>query len=185
MQRLVQITRAAVAALTFFTICSSADAQTSSKVLVATGNEVETARVPGTVACIGGTPLADPKGLPCSPGTTRFLMSYTTNTLKFQNLSGSAAVFFEGATVAQVSHCNTDGTYYGHCWGHVVVTVPGAGGQWEGSFSGMFDVLTNTSSWTGSVYGYGGKLEGLQARMEGASTAPGQPYVVILKVSGL
>jgi hypothetical protein len=185
MHRFIQIERAAMAALAFFTILAGAGAQTSSKVLVATGAEVETVRVPGTVACIGGTPLADPKGLPCSPGTTRFLMSYTTNTLKFQNLSGPAAALFEGATVNQVSHCNTDGTYYGHCWGHSVMTVPGTGGQWEGPFSGMFDVITNTSSWTSTLYGYGGKLEGLQAQVEGASTAPGQPYVVILKVSGL
>jgi hypothetical protein len=184
MHRFVRIERGAIAALALFVIPTGAYAQTSSKVLVATGTEVETSRVFGTIVCIGGQPATDPQGPPCSPGTTRFLMSSTVRTNRFQNLAGSAASLLEGATTTDVTHCNADGTYYGHCWGHSLITVPAAGGQWEGTWSGMFDMLTNTSSWSAILYGFGGKLDGLQLRIEGASTAPGQPQTIILKVNG-
>jgi hypothetical protein len=185
MHRFVRIEKGAAVALALFVICTGAYPQTSSNVLVATGIEVETSRVYGTIACIGGQPATDPQGPPCSPGTTRFLMSYTVRTNEFRNLAGSAANLIEGGTTSDVTHCNADGTYHGHCWGHSVITVPAAGGQWEGTWSGVFDMLTNTSSWTAILYGSGGKLEGLQLKIEGASTAPGQPQTVILKVNGL
>ena len=164
-------------------------AQTPSKVLVATGNEVITNIVsPGAIACIGGTPGTDPLGLPCSPGTTRILMSYHNILVNYQQVSGSAASLVQG-TNNIVVHCNLDGGYYGHCWGHFVWTVPGAGGQWEGSWSGMFDMLTNTTSYSGTGYGSGGKLAGLQIRGEWASTGPGprgpgQSSVFIARISG-
>jgi hypothetical protein len=184
MHRFIHVGRAAVAAIAFFTVSTSAGAQTPSKVLVAAGRQNEGTAVFGTITCLNGTPLSDPKGPPCSPGTTRFLMSYTVRTCNFIELSGSAAPLFEDATIKNVVHCNTDGNYYGHCWGHSVITVPKAGGQWEGAWSGKWDMLMNISSWTSTLYGYGGKLEGLQAQIEGASTTPGQPFVVILKVNG-
>ena len=161
-------------------------AQTPSKVLVATGNEVITSIVsPGTIACLGGSPLTDPQGPPCSPGTARILISSRNELHSYQQLSGPAAPLFQGGTVNGVMHMNVDGTYYGHCWGHFVINVPGAGGQWEGSWSGVIDVLTNTISYTSTGYGYGGKLEGLQMIEEGISIGPGQPTVVILKVTRL
>lgn len=160
-------------------------AQTSSKVLVATGTEVITSVVsPGTLACIGGTPTGLwPQFPPCSPGTTRILFSYRNALANYLQVSGSAASLIQGTTNI-VTHCNVDANAYGHCWGHFVLTVPGAGGQWEGSWSGMFDVLTNNSSYSGTAYGYGGKLEGLQMRCEWADTGPGQPTVFIAKISG-
>lgn len=161
-------------------------AQTPSKVLVATGNEIVTSVVsPGTIACIGGKPLSDPQGPPCSPGTTRILVSYRNELHTYQQLSGPAASLFQDGTVNGVLHMNVDANYYGHCWGHFVISVPNAGGQWEGSWSGMIDMLTNTISYTSTGHGYGGKLEGLQMREEGASSGPGQPTVVILRVTGL
>jgi hypothetical protein len=160
-------------------------AQTPSKVLVATGNEVLTSVVsPGTLACIGGTPTGLwPQFPPCSPGTTRILFSYRNALFNYEQVSGSAASLLQGA-INVVTHCNLDGNGYGHCWGHFVWTVPGAGGQWEGSWTGMFDVLTNNNSYSGTGYGYGGKLEGLQMRCEWAATGPGQPTVVMVKISG-
>jgi len=159
-------------------------AQTPSKVLVATGTEVITSVVnPGTLACIGGTPGTNPQGPPCSPGTTRIVFSYRNVLSNYQQVSGSAANLIQG-TNNIVTHCSLDGIGYGHCWGHFVLTVPGAGGQWEGSWSGMHDELTNTASYSATGYGYGGKLEGLQIRFEWATTGPGQPTVFIAKISG-
>jgi hypothetical protein len=48
----------------------------------------------------------------------------------------------------------------------------------------MFDMLTNNTSYSGTAFGYGGKLEGLQMKVEWADTAPGQPTAFIAKVSG-
>jgi hypothetical protein len=164
-------------------------AQTASKVLVATGTDVITSVVsPGTIACIGGTPGTNPQGPPCSPGTTRFLMSYRNALGSHEQVSGSAASLIQG-TYNIVTHCNMDGNYYGHCWGHFVLTVPGAEGHWEGSWSGVFDIATNNLSYSGTAYGNGGKLEGLQLRIEWAATGPGptgpeQRATFIARVSG-
>ena len=160
-------------------------AQPPSKVLVATGTEVMTSIVsPGTLACIGGTPTGLwPQFPPCGPGTTRIMFSYRNALFNYQQVSGSAASLVAG-TNNVVTHCNVDANGYGHCWGHFVWTVPGAGGQWEGSWSGMFDVLMNTNSYTLTGHGYGGKLEGLQLRSESVATGPGEPTVFIVKISG-
>jgi hypothetical protein len=110
-------------------------------------------------------------------------MSYRNALFDNQQVAGSAGSLIQG-TLNVVTHCNMDGNYYGHCWGHFVLTVPGAGGQWEGSWSGMFDQLTNISSYDGTGYGSGGKLEGLRVKIEWASTGPGQPTAFIAKISG-
>jgi hypothetical protein len=160
-------------------------AQPSSKVLVATGHEVIASVIsPGALACIGGTPTGLwPQFPPCSPETTRILFSYRNALFNYQQVSGSAASLVAG-TNNVVTHCNVDANGYGHCWGHFVWTVPGAGGQWEGSWSGMFDVLMNISSYTLTGYGHGGKLEGLQLRSESVAPWPGEPTVFIVKISG-
>lgn len=162
---------------------AAAFAQPQSKVLVATGKEIMVDLLsPGTLACTGGTPTNNPQGPPCSPSTKQILISYRNSVAEYQDVSGSAAALIQGKNNI-VAHCNLDGNYYGHCWGHFVMTVPAAGGQWEGTWSGMYDMLTNTVSYTAIGYGSGGKLEGLQMKYEGAYTGPG-PGVFIARVSG-
>ncbi|MBL8173182.1 MAG: hypothetical protein JNK48_00845 [Bryobacterales bacterium] len=61
--------------------------------------------------------------------------------------------------------------------------IPGAGGQWEGSWGGMFDMLTNSVSYSATGHGNGGKLEGLRMRFEAAYTGAG-PGCFIAAFSG-
>ena len=93
-------------------------AQAPSKVLVATAKEVLTDVVtPGTIVCVGGAPTNNPQGPPCSPGTRQVLISYRNTLAQYQEVTGSAAALIRGQ-VNVVVHCNLDGNYYGHCWGH-------------------------------------------------------------------
>jgi len=153
-------------------------AQAPSKVLVATAKEVLTDVVtPGTIVCVGGAPTNNPQGPPCSPGTKQVLISYRNTLAQYQEVTGSAAALIRGQ-VNVVVHCNLDGNYYGHCWGHFVWTVPEAGGQWEGTWGGPHDMLTNTVSYSAVGFGSGGKLEGLQLKWEAAYTGPGPGFGV-------
>ena len=157
-------------------------AQPPSKVLVVTGKEVLTDIVSlGNLACVGGAPSNNPQGPPCTPGTTRILFSYRNTLARYDEVTGSAAAMAQGQNNI-VTHCNLDQNYYGHCWGHFVWTIPGSGGQWEGTWNGKMDMATNTVSYSATGYGYGGTLEGLQMKYEAAYTGPG-PGLFIAKVS--
>jgi len=106
-------------------------AQAPSKVLVATAKEVMVDLVsPGTLACIGGIPTNNPQGPPCSPETQQILIAYRVSTTGYQEVTGSAASLINGQVMV-VTHYRLDSNYYGHCWGHFVWSVPGAGGLWE------------------------------------------------------
>jgi hypothetical protein len=162
--------------VTMFVACAAATAQGPSKVLVATAKEAITEIAsPGTITCIGGAPSNNPQALPCSPGTKRVLVSYRVSRAAYQEIAGSAADLIKGQ-VETVVHCNLDADYYGHCWGHFVWTVPGAGGVWEGVWGGPHDLLTNVVSYTAVGFGVGGKLEGLQLKWEAAYTGPGPGF---------
>ena len=167
-------------------LATAAWGQTQSKVLVATGTQaMKTLVSPGALFCVGGAPTGLwPQMPPCSPGTTRILFTYRNALFENQQVSGSAANLIAG-TLNVVTHCNLDAYGYGHCWGHFEWEIPGAGGKWEGSWSGMFDVATNSSSYSGTGYGYGGKLEGLRIQCQWADTAPDKPTTFIASISGL
>lgn len=162
---------------------AAALAQPEPKVLVAVGKEVVVNVLsPGTLHCVGGTPTNNPQGPPCSPGTTRILISNRASVAQYQDVAGSAAALLQGQNTI-VTHCVLDQNYYGHCWGHFAWAIPGAGGQWEGSWGGMFDMLTNSVSYSATGHGNGGKLESLRMQFEAAYTGPG-PGFFIARFSG-
>lgn len=174
-----------LALLVMLVLAVSASGQTPSKVLVAAGTQViKTVINPGNLFCVGGKPTGLwPQMPPCSAETTRIQFSYRNALAENQQVTGSAAGLIAG-TVNVVTHCNLDAKLYGHCWGHFEWEIPEAGGKWEGSWSGMFDPLTNTASYSGTGYGYGGKLEGLRIQCQWADTGPDRPTTLIATISG-
>ncbi len=154
-------------------------AQPSPKVLVATGRDDPAATQvvnPGTLICAGG----QPSGALCSPGTQRIFFWNLVQTIGYTEITGTAAAMFRGkATI--VTHCNLDASYFGHCWGTFEWPAPELNGKWEGSWTGVMDYAANANSLTGTAYGTGGQLEGLEMKFE--KVYPGtRQGIVILKV---
>lgn len=157
---------------------AAALAQPEPKVLVAVGKEVVVNVLdPGTLRCVGGTPTNNPQGPPCSPGTTRILISNRTSVAEYREVTGSSAALLQGQN-SILTHCVLDQNYYGRCWGRFTWSIPGAGGQWEGSWDGIFDILTNTISYSAIGHGNGGTLEGLRMQLEAAYTGPGPGFLI-------
>ena len=102
-------------------------AQTSPKVLVATGKVVAAGAVsPGTWLCengglTGGSP-------PCGPTTTRVFIQSMSNKYVQQDVTGSAAAMVGGTNITTVNG-NFDATYFGQMWGTFQWAVPDMGGR--------------------------------------------------------
>ena len=160
-----------------------ASAQTApSKVLVATGKQVQTQLMsPGTWACEGGqlTTTGPPF---CSPGTTKLSFSYMSSKYSMQDITGSAADLLTGENITAV-HGVLDGNYFGYLWGHFEWTVPGAGGKWQGAFTATADQAKGFLINKAVGYGNGGKLEGLKLEFVQVSPGSGQPAVWVAQVT--
>lgn len=159
-------------------------------VAVATGNEVvEMGKYgAGEVRCIGGQPTGNPV-VPCTPGTRLTLIRGLRSASHTVNVTGPAADFLDGEDVMDNS-CNLDENLRGECWGTLVWTIPGKGGKWEGTWSGRFDIMASTASYSARMVGRGGELEGLHLQYDavapGWSGAPGvsppNPIVFIVEL---
>ena len=151
-----------------------ARAQMQSSLLTATGQEVNAAIVsPGTVECIGGTPLIPPPNpfTWCSPETTAVHLRNQIGHAIYQNLAGTAMDMFNGQNEV-VNNCNLDGNMKGNCWGTFHWTIAGKG-TWNGVWFGEFDLQTFNVRYTAAGYGEGGTLEGMQMMYDAVYS--GQP----------
>jgi hypothetical protein len=164
---------------------AAALAQQPPKILVATGKEMQGEMLaPGTLVCVGGQPTGLPlPNPPCSPGTRRVLMWNVVGVQIYQDVAGTAAAMLRGRSTI-VMHCNLDENYFGHCWGTFQLPVPEMGGQWEGVWSGPWDMATNCTPYRASGFGAGGQLDGL--RLDKESVWPGgtQSGTFIARVQG-
>jgi hypothetical protein len=156
-------------------------AQQTPKVLMATGKE-EMAQLldPGSLDCVGGKPTGTP--LQCTPGTTKVFLWNWVSTQRSQDVVGTAAALIGGQNKL-VMNCNLDQTYYGHCWGIFEWEIPGAGGKWEGVWSGVSEYATNRVTYHLTGYGTGGQLEGLQIEKEGVWPGGTQLGTFVVKVT--
>lgn len=149
-------------------------AQMQPGLLTATGQEVNTAIVsPGTVECIGGTPLIPPPNpfTMCSPGTTTIHLRDQHGQAAYQNLAGTAMDMLNGPNEV-VTNCNLDGTMKGHCWGTFLWAVPDKG-TWNGVWSGEFDLQTFNIRYSAAGFGQGAALEGMNLMYDAVYS--GQP----------
>ncbi len=149
-------------------------AQAQSSLLTATGQEVNVSMVsPGTVECIGGTPVAAPPTpfTLCSPGTTVIRLRDRISQAAYQNLAGTAADMFNGLNDI-VTNCNLNSAMNGYCWGTYRWTIPNKG-VWSGVWFGDFDLQTLNTRYTAPGFGQGDALEGMQVMYDAVYS--GQP----------
>ena len=164
-------------------MCAVALAQTTpSKVLVATGKQVQIALMsPGTWVCEGGQVTVT--GPPfCSPGTKKVSFSYMSSKYSMQDIVGSAVDLLAGENITAV-HGVFDGSYFGYMWGHFEWTVPGAEGKWQGSFTATADQAKGLLINKAVGYGNGGKLEGLKLEFVQISPGAGQAPVWFAQIT--
>jgi hypothetical protein len=138
-------------------------AQMQPGLLTATGQEVNTSIAsPGTVECIGGTPLVPPPNpfTLCSSQTTAVHIRDQIGQAAYQNLAGTAMDMFNGQNDV-VTNCNLDGTMKGYCWGTFRWTIAGKG-SWSGVWFGDFDLQTFNIRYTAAGFGQGSAIEGMQ-----------------------
>lgn len=150
-------------------------AQMQPGLLTVTGQEVNTAIVsPGTVECIGGTPLTPPPSpfTVCSPGTTTIHLRDQRGQAAYQSLVGTAMDLFSGSNDV-VTNCNLDGTMKGYCWGTFLWTIADKS-TWSGVWFGDFDLLTFNIRYTAVGFGQGRALEGMQMTYDAVYS--GQPF---------
>jgi hypothetical protein len=147
---------------------------------IATAEEVPTGLInPGTVRCIGGAQV----GLFCMPGTKRTHVRGQIVSAIYVNLQGEAAELINGTNTI-TANCNFDQSLKGPCWGTFSWLVPGAGGQWDGTWNGQFDLLNNTSSYSAVAQGSGGDLDGLQLKVEAVHPAGSEHSSLVCRISG-
>lgn len=134
---------------------------------IATAEEVPAGLLdPGTITCIGG----EPAGPFCTPGTLRTHIRGQVVTAIYNNVQGEAAVLIDGMNTI-TANCNLDDSLKGPCWGTFSWMIPGAGGHWDGTWNGQFDLLNDTSSYSAVAQGSGGDLDGLQLKVEAVHPA--------------
>lgn len=167
-RRLLVVTSVAAVSLSAAVYTGAAD-----RFQMATGKELNTSVVaPGTVTCLGGEPAAPP--MLCTPGTKQTHLRGQVVTAIYVDLAGEAAALIDGTNTI-LANCNLDESLQGPCWGTFRWEISAQGGQWEGAWSGQFDLANMVATYTAVGHGSGGALEGLQIKVDG--TYPGgSPY---------
>jgi hypothetical protein len=130
---------------------------------------------PPEVVCIGGT--YDPNSGFCTPGTRRTLLRNARSIWNFAEVQGSAASMFQGE-FRPVVNCNLNKNLQGECWG-TFEAESSAGGKWEGTWCGKFDLVNYIAVISAVGHGDGGDIDGMQMKMDAMSPG-GLPYFTFL-----